>query len=156
MWGVSVVMMLCSLHWLPVAPCICFKTLVLVYHAVNGSGPVYIQVMVKPYTSARPLCSASANRLVAPSLRASHSTKSQLFAVLAPKWWKELPIDIRTAEVKPRTRQVLLKTKTRKWSTRREQPGETGLCCFNTRQHVNACELSGWILNWPKLIVVTL
>ena len=101
-------MMLCSLHWLPVAPCICFKTLVLVYHAVNGSGPVYIQVMVKPYTSARPLCSASANRLVAPSLRASHSTKSQLFAVLAPKWWNELPIDIRTAEVKPRTRQVLL------------------------------------------------
>ena len=42
--------------------------------------------------------SASANWLVASSLRANHSTKSPLFAVLAPKWWTELPNDIRTTE----------------------------------------------------------
>nr|UOV22681.1 interleukin 34 [Gasterosteus aculeatus] len=35
-----------SLHWLPVAARIQFKTLVLTYHAVNGSGPAYIQDMV--------------------------------------------------------------------------------------------------------------
>ena len=87
-----------SLHWLPVAARIRFKTLVLAYHAVNGSGPVYIQDMVKLYTPARSLRSASANQLVAPSLRAKHSSKSRLFAVLAPKWWNELPIDIRTSE----------------------------------------------------------
>ena len=87
-----------SLHWLPVAARIRFKTLVLAYRAANGSGPVSIQDMVKRYTPARSLCSASANRLVAPSLGAKHSTKSRLFAVLAPKLWNELPIDSRTAE----------------------------------------------------------
>ena len=60
--------------WLPVATRIRFKTLVL--------GPVYIQDMVKRYTPAQ-------HRLVAPSLRANHSTKSRLFAVLAPKWHQD-------------------------------------------------------------------
>ena len=55
-------------------------TPVLAYRAANGSGPVYIQDTVKPYTPARPLCSASANWLAAPSLRTNHSTKSQLLA----------------------------------------------------------------------------
>ncbi|KAG7499322.1 hypothetical protein JOB18_034886 [Solea senegalensis] len=89
-----------SLHWLPVAARIRFKTLVLAFHATNGSGPAYIQDMIKTYTPARPLRSASTNRLAAPSLRGSqrHSQNSRLFTVLAPKWWNDLPIDIRTAE----------------------------------------------------------
>uniref|UniRef100_A0AAQ4REA4 Uncharacterized protein n=1 Tax=Gasterosteus aculeatus aculeatus TaxID=481459 RepID=A0AAQ4REA4_GASAC len=87
-----------SLHWLPVAARIQFKTLVLTYHAVNGSGPAYIQDMVKPYIPTRTLRSAPAKLLVPPSLRAKHSTRSQLFAVLAPKWWNELSEDTRTAE----------------------------------------------------------
>lgn len=37
-----------SLHWLPVAARIHFKT--LAYRSVNGSDPSYIQNMVKPYT----------------------------------------------------------------------------------------------------------
>ncbi|XP_077938224.1 uncharacterized protein LOC144383653 [Gasterosteus aculeatus] len=87
-----------SLHWLPVAARIQFKTLVLTYHAVNGSGPAYIQDMVKPYIPTRTLRSASAKLLVPPSLRAKLSTRSRLFAVHAPKWWNELSEDIRTAE----------------------------------------------------------
>ena len=66
--------LLCSLHWLPVAARIRFKTLVLAYRAANGSGPLNIQDMVKRYTPARSLRSASANQLVAPSLRAKHSS----------------------------------------------------------------------------------
>ena len=66
--------LLCSLHWLPVAARIRFKTLVLVYRAVYGSGPVYIQ--------ARSLRSASANRLAAPSLRAYHLTKTLYLVTL--------------------------------------------------------------------------
>ena len=98
-----------SLHWLPVAARIRFKTLVLAYRAVNWSGPVYIQDMVKPYTPARSLRSASANQLVAPSLRAKHSTKSRLFAVLAPKWWNELPNDIRKSiHLPPQTKNTSL------------------------------------------------
>ncbi len=74
---------------------------VLAYRAANGSGLSYIQDMVKPYTPAHPLRSATAKRLATPSLRARHShhsTKSRLFAVLAPQCWNELPIDIRSAE----------------------------------------------------------
>ncbi|KAL3062001.1 hypothetical protein OYC64_010010 [Pagothenia borchgrevinki] len=90
-----------SLHWLPVTARIHFKTLVLAYHAVNGSGPSYIQDMVKLYTPARALRSASAKLLAAPALRGGPkfpSAKTCRFAILAPKWWNELPIDIRTAE----------------------------------------------------------
>lgn len=36
-----------SLHWLPIAARIRFKTLVLAYRATNGSAPAYIQDMVK-------------------------------------------------------------------------------------------------------------
>uniref|UniRef100_A0A8C5BX13 Reverse transcriptase domain-containing protein n=1 Tax=Gadus morhua TaxID=8049 RepID=A0A8C5BX13_GADMO len=79
-----------DLHWLPVVARIKFKTMVLAYKAVDGTAPAYLQALVKPHTPARSLRStASAGRLVPPSLRASkgRSTKSQLFSVLAPKWW---------------------------------------------------------------------
>ena len=61
---------------------------------------LYMQINTYTYLIPQSVRSASANRLAAPSLRGtpSHSTKSRLFAVLAPKWWNELPIDIRTAE----------------------------------------------------------
>ncbi|KAI7908531.1 reverse transcriptase, partial [Pyricularia oryzae] len=95
--------LLMSLHWLPVAARIQFKTLVLAYRAVKGTAPSYLQAMVKPYTPARPLRSAASGRLVAPSLRGPccRSTRSRLFSVLAPQWWNELPTDVRTAESLP-------------------------------------------------------
>ncbi len=55
------------------------------YRARTGSGPSYIQD----------------KRFAPPSLWRGPSyraIKSRLFAVLAPQWWNELPIDIRTAE----------------------------------------------------------
>ncbi|KAK5918288.1 hypothetical protein CgunFtcFv8_003065 [Champsocephalus gunnari] len=75
--------------------------MVLAYHATNGSGYSYIQDMVNPYTPAPALRSASAKRLAAPSLRGGPtfpSAKTSRFAILAPKWWNELPIEIRTAD----------------------------------------------------------
>ena len=95
--------LLCSLHWLPVAARIRFKTLVLAYRAVKGSAPSYLQAMVKPYTPTRPLRSATSGRLAPPSLRGpcGRSTRSRLFSVLAPQWWNELPPDVRTAESLP-------------------------------------------------------
>ncbi|KAM4570246.1 uncharacterized protein PAE49_009455 [Odontesthes bonariensis] len=92
-----------SLHWLPVAARIQFKTLVLAYRAVEGTAPSYLQAMVKPYTPARPLRSVATRCLAAPSLRGpcARSTRSRLFSVLAPRWWNDLPTDIRTAESLP-------------------------------------------------------
>ncbi|CAB1449414.1 unnamed protein product [Pleuronectes platessa] len=52
-----------SLCTLPLAVRIHFKTLVLADHAANGSNPVYIQDMVKPYIPAHLLRSSSTNQL---------------------------------------------------------------------------------------------
>ncbi|KAK3568489.1 hypothetical protein QTP86_008542 [Hemibagrus guttatus] len=87
-----------SLHWLPVASCIRFKTLMLAYKAKNGPAPSYLKALVTPHTVPRSLRSASTARLVPPSVREKGRHTSRLFSVLAPRRWNELPIGIRTAE----------------------------------------------------------
>ncbi|KAK3556047.1 hypothetical protein QTP70_001856 [Hemibagrus guttatus] len=58
-----------SLHWLPVAARIRFKTLMLAYKAKNGPAPSCFKTLVTPRTAPRSLRSASTARLVPPSLR---------------------------------------------------------------------------------------
>ncbi|KAK3568848.1 hypothetical protein QTP86_017954, partial [Hemibagrus guttatus] len=87
-----------SLHWLPVAAHIRFKTLMLAYKAKNGPAPSYLKALVTPRTAPRSLRSTSTARLVPPSLRVKDRYTSRLFSVLAPRWWNELPLGIRTAE----------------------------------------------------------
>ena len=55
------------------------------------SAPSYIQALVKPYTPARALRLASANRLATPSLRVGprYPSKTSKFALLDPKCWNE-------------------------------------------------------------------
>ncbi|KAI5090329.1 hypothetical protein C0J45_19190, partial [Silurus meridionalis] len=90
--------LLCSLHWLPVAACIRFKTLMLAYKAKNGPAPSYLRDLITPCTAPRCLRSSSTARLVPPSFRIRGKYTSRLFSVLAPKWWNELPLDVRTVE----------------------------------------------------------
>ena len=59
--------LLTDLHWLPVIARIKFKTLVLAYQAIKGSAPAYIQQLIRPYTPARPLRSATSGRLAPPA-----------------------------------------------------------------------------------------
>lgn len=87
-----------SLHWLPVAARIRFKTLMLAYKAKNGPAPSYLRDLITPRTAPRSLRSSSTARLVPPSLRVRGKFTSRLFSVLAPRWWNELPLDVRTAE----------------------------------------------------------
>ncbi|KAJ8399422.1 hypothetical protein AAFF_G00411340, partial [Aldrovandia affinis] len=89
--------LLTTLHWLPVIARIKFKTLVLAYQAVKGSAPTYLLKIFKPYTPARPLRSATSGRLAPPPLRTCASW-SCLLSVLAPRWWNDLPVEVRTAE----------------------------------------------------------
>ena len=84
-------------HWLPVMAHIKFKTLVLAYQAVMGSAPAYIKELIRPYTPARPQCSATSGHL-APPARHTCTSRSWLLSVLAPRWWNDLPVDVRTAE----------------------------------------------------------
>ncbi|KAK3574024.1 hypothetical protein QTP86_034797, partial [Hemibagrus guttatus] len=58
-----------SLHWLPVAEPIRFKTLMLAYKAKNGLAPSYLKALITPCTAPRSLRSTSTARLVPPSLR---------------------------------------------------------------------------------------
>ncbi|KAK3508056.1 hypothetical protein QTP70_011852 [Hemibagrus guttatus] len=61
--------LLCSLHWLLVAACIRFKTLMLAYKAKNGPAPSYLKALITSRTAPRLLRSTSTARLVPPSLR---------------------------------------------------------------------------------------
>ncbi|KAK3514194.1 hypothetical protein QTP70_009110 [Hemibagrus guttatus] len=86
-----------SLHWLPVAARIRYKTL-LAYKAKNGPAPSYLKALITPRTAPRSLRSTSTVRLVPPSLWVRGRYTSRLFSVLAPRRWNELPLGIRTAE----------------------------------------------------------
>ncbi|KAI4893880.1 hypothetical protein NFI96_005588 [Prochilodus magdalenae] len=87
-----------SLHWLPVVARIRFKTLMLAYKAKNGPAPPYLMAMVKSRAVPRALRASSTARLEPPSLRTHGRQASRLFSVLAPRWWNELPLGVRTAE----------------------------------------------------------
>ncbi|KAI4879044.1 hypothetical protein NFI96_030942, partial [Prochilodus magdalenae] len=78
--------------------CSPFKTLMLAYKAKNGPAPPYLMVMVKSRAVPRALRASSTARLEPPSLRTHGRQASRLFSVLAPRWWNELPLGVRTAE----------------------------------------------------------
>ncbi len=86
-----------SLHWLPVAARIKFKTLMLAYRTTTGSAPAYFYSLLRIYIPSRSLRSASKRRLVVPSQRGTKSlSRTLLFPV--PGWWNDLPTPIRNTE----------------------------------------------------------
>ncbi len=85
-----------SLHWLPRAACIKFKTLMLAYRTVTGSAPSYFHSLMTIYIPPRSLRSASERHLVLPSQRGTKS-HSRMFSFTVPGWWNELPTAIRNA-----------------------------------------------------------
>ncbi len=85
-----------SLHWLPVAARIQFKTLMLAYRTTTGSAPSYFHSLLRTYILSRSLRSASERRLVVPSQRGSKSL-SRTFSFIIPGRWNDLPNNIRNA-----------------------------------------------------------
>ncbi len=85
-----------SLHWLPVAACIQFKTLMLACRTTTGSAPTYFHSLLRIYIPSRSLRSASERRLVVPSQRGSKSL-SRTFSFTVPGRWNDLPTPIRNA-----------------------------------------------------------
>ncbi len=79
-----------SLHWLPVAARIQFKTLMLAYRTTTGSAPTNFHSLITIYIPSRSLRSASERCLVVPSQRGSKSL-SRTFSFTVPGWWNELP-----------------------------------------------------------------
>ncbi len=62
-----------SLHWLPVAARIKFKTLMFAYRTATGSAPAYFHSLMTIYIPSRSLRSACERRLVVPSQRGTKS-----------------------------------------------------------------------------------
>ncbi len=85
-----------SLHWLPVAARIKFKTLMLAYRTATGSAPAYFHSLMTIYIPSRSLRSASERRLVVPSQRGSKSL-SRTFPFTVRGWWNDLPTPIENA-----------------------------------------------------------
>ncbi len=85
-----------SLHWLPVAARIKFKTLMLAFRTTTGPAPSYFHSLLRIYIPSRSLRSASERRLVVPSQRGSKSL-SRTFSFTIPGWWNNLPTPIRNA-----------------------------------------------------------
>uniref|UniRef100_A0AAR2KZX5 Reverse transcriptase domain-containing protein n=1 Tax=Pygocentrus nattereri TaxID=42514 RepID=A0AAR2KZX5_PYGNA len=65
-----------SLHWLPVAARIRYKTLMLAYKAKNGPAPSYVRSMVKARSLPRDLRASSTARLDPPSCRSYEEWRS--------------------------------------------------------------------------------
>ncbi len=86
-----------SLHWLPVAARIKFKTLMLAYRTTTGSAPSYFHSLLRIYIPSRSLRSTRERRLVVPSQRGTKSL-SRTFSFTVPGCWNELPTPIRNAE----------------------------------------------------------
>ncbi len=91
-----VTLLFISLHWLPVAARIKFKTLMLAYRTTTGSAPSYFHSLLRIYIPSRSLRSASERRLVVPSQRGSKSL-SRTFSFTIPGWWNNLLTPIRNA-----------------------------------------------------------
>ena len=86
-----------SLHWLPVAARIKFKSLMLAYKTATKTAPAYLNCLIQVYTPSRPLRSANERRLVVPPQQGPKSL-ARLFSSVVPRWWNELPNSIRSAE----------------------------------------------------------
>src|SRR4029434_2924013 len=80
--------LLIELHWLPVAACIKFKSLMLTYRVLAGSAPTYLNALVRANVTPRTLRSSSERRVALQSLQAR---QSKLFSFVVPCWWNELP-----------------------------------------------------------------
>src|SRR4029434_7485255 len=59
--------LLIELHWLPVAACIKFKSLMLAYRVLAGAAPTYLNALVRANVTSRTLRSSSERRLALPS-----------------------------------------------------------------------------------------
>ncbi len=86
-----------SLHWLPVASRIKFKTLMLAYRTTTASAPAYFHWLIRVYIPSKSLRSTSERHLVVPSQRGSKSF-SRTFSFTVPGWWNDLPTPIQNAE----------------------------------------------------------
>ena len=85
-----------SLHWLPVAQRIQYKSIVQTYKSFNLSLPGYISVFFQIHSTAYALRSSSVTSFVVP--RSNKKAGDRAFSIAAPRLWDALPASIRSAD----------------------------------------------------------
>ena len=83
--------------WLPVSERIKFKIILLTHKALHQQSPIYIQDLIRRYSTSRTLRSSSTLRLTPVNFNPK-SCGSKAFAVSAPELWNKLPYDIRSCD----------------------------------------------------------
>ena len=84
-----------DLHWLPVEERIVFKINLITFKTLNGSGPRYLEDILKFYHQARTLRSSRDHlRLEEPNFNLK-TYGQRVFSVAAPRLWNKLPFEIR-------------------------------------------------------------
>ena len=84
-----------DLHWLPVKERIVFKINLITFKTLNGSGPRYLEDILKFYHQARTLRSSRDHlRLEEPNLNMK-TYGQRAFSAAAPRLWNKLPFEIR-------------------------------------------------------------
>jgi len=86
-----------SLHWLPVLFRPRFKLLYIVFRALRGVGPLYLQELICPYRPTRSLRSENKNLLYVPACHTA-TYGNRLFTVETATLWNDLPQEVRDAE----------------------------------------------------------
>ena len=87
---------LASLHWLPVVFRIDFKIILLVYKALNGLAPAYLDDCLVRYVPERPLRSSNEDLLVVPKMNYRKHSEAA-FCFYGPKAWNALPLQLKRA-----------------------------------------------------------
>jgi len=85
---------LMELHWLPVEQRIKYKILVLVYKALNGNAPMYLNELLTRYQPLRSLRSSNKGLLLVPKFKLK-SYGARAFSVCGPALWNGLPENLR-------------------------------------------------------------
>ena len=91
----SITPLLNTLHWLPVAERVKYKTLTLCYKSLNNSAPSYLSGCLKIYIPSRTLRFSSDTRLLIIPRAKLSTFGSRAFSVSAPKLWNTLPLLLR-------------------------------------------------------------
>ena len=86
-----------QLHWLPVKERIQFKTLMILYKALNGQAPEYLKELVQEKVNSRTLRSSSELLLNVPKYKLK-TYGHMAFCVAAPTLWNSIPSHIRNSK----------------------------------------------------------
>ena len=85
-----------DLHWLPVEQRIVFKINMISHKVLNSTAPHYLQELLNRYEPLRRLRSSSDKWRFAMRRYSQETYGRRAFAIMAPKLWNKLPLELRS------------------------------------------------------------